>query len=243
MARFKVGDRVKIKKSCTRCVAGEICTLAMGAWNGDCADELFARSDSPNKGNCSCESNWELITTSPVYTKIEPKVGERYRVLKTMQGDKHLPYTTKGTILEIIEDDETENRRIKATNGKTKTWLWNDQLTTEYLELVEGVRGYKPDVLVYDEVIDSWKVSTNACIGVDTAGEPTFIKKVTNKTMKALKKLTQSKEDRTLEKTGYIDECGELTAKTTDILLALLFKEKKTDLVKMAEEELKEDKE
>lgn len=63
---------------------------------------------------------------------------------------------------------------------------------------------------------------------------------VENMNITSLAKRLLSKEDRTLIRAGYLTSDLELTTKGKGELLSLLFFEKKSELVKLAEEELKE---
>ena len=63
---FKEGDIVKIKRDCSKCLAGEIGVLKYGSYkNNGSTDELFAITENVKHlnegGGCSCKENWELI--------------------------------------------------------------------------------------------------------------------------------------------------------------------------------------
>lgn len=66
MAKFKVGDKVRIKSDCSGCLRDDICALRDGNYKGDQKGVLFAISKNKHlmetgKG-CLCQENWELVT-------------------------------------------------------------------------------------------------------------------------------------------------------------------------------------
>jgi len=90
--KFKVGDKVKIKQDCSRCIAGEICTLKRGEIDGKTLNDIYARNERVEKlgsSGCSCENNWELVEEE----KQEPV--EPLRPEPRFQVGQVLKYTPK----------------------------------------------------------------------------------------------------------------------------------------------------
>lgn len=77
---------------------------------------------------------------------------------------------------------------------------------------------------------------------VQLAAEPIKTINLKTKMTNFIKKLTQSAADKTLEKAGFINSCGELTSTGQSALTSLVFQEKKDALVKLAEEVIAEEK-
>lgn len=102
--KFKVGDKVKVKRPCSNCKVGEVYTLYYGYTDGAYLEELCARhKDSGPDVGCGCESNWELVTEQLSEQPHKFKVGD------TVIGNDPDRYGTtklgwKGKVQEVKED-------------------------------------------------------------------------------------------------------------------------------------------
>lgn len=66
MRKFKVGDRVKIKKYCSGVKVGEKFKLYLD--NG----KLWAGKSGYGSTRCHCQNNWELIENKPKMKIVTP---------------------------------------------------------------------------------------------------------------------------------------------------------------------------
>lgn len=75
---FKIGDKVRVKVSCSGAIAGEIYELTYGDANGANNDELWAwkggRLSMQGNSGCHCQDNWELITSKQNMNKLTSKL-------------------------------------------------------------------------------------------------------------------------------------------------------------------------
>jgi len=75
MGKFRVGDKVRIKRYCSGCKPGDICKLKYEIRPGDIRDTLFAVTKN-GKGTCNCRGNWELISISKEIAKLKKQIKE-----------------------------------------------------------------------------------------------------------------------------------------------------------------------
>lgn len=60
MAKFKIGDRIRMKSSCTGAIKEEEYALTMDA----CCGDLKLKTYILGQHGCSCSNNWELVSES-----------------------------------------------------------------------------------------------------------------------------------------------------------------------------------
>lgn len=68
--KFNVGDKVRIKNSCSGAIAGNVYELQWGSTGGKFKNELWARDKEVRNCGCSCQYNWELVTNKNNMTKL-----------------------------------------------------------------------------------------------------------------------------------------------------------------------------
>jgi hypothetical protein len=245
MAIFKKGDRVRVLNT------GGIGDLSVGqVWtvknvmNG-CIGGLEGLRDN----NWYFNNDWFVLFSEPQYKPITPKVGERYRVLKSGQHFK------QGKIIIIDRQDPSGEWWGKGTaciNGGF------NYLTTEYLELMEEPEGRwlvkgmleqaKSSQLWLNAIQEQQERNHSGTsfrgymMGMDFAQEP-IKQSITTKAMNFIKSALLSKEDKTLIKAGYLNDDLSLTSTGKSALEFITFTANKKQLVTMAEEALAEDKE
>jgi hypothetical protein len=218
MAKFSKGQKVKrINNSWNGVVAGQTYTIAQDTDGGS-----VVLLEKP--GYSYMNSAYELIS-EPHYTKINPKVGEKYRVLKEIPGVGFNP----GDKIEYIH--KTSFVRIP---GGMSQWINEEQLTTEYLELIAEPEKVNLSPFTNPDWYPGFQT--------EIEDEP-INKSIIQKSMSFIKRLTQSADDKALLKARFTDDCGNLTSRGQEALTSLVFAEKKADLVKLAEEVIAEEKE
>jgi len=249
MRKFKVGDRVVANSSCSGVIKGREYTVKNGYFGGSHTDKLCIWDETNTKGDgCDC-GTWTLVEAQ--YQPITPKVGEQYRVVKKYQGAGSIKV---GDILTFISKGadgfcEWERDHTTYTPG-----TYTQILTTEYLELVEENQFFTVPNNYFEGLVNAISISTSGTDGIPatvitpgyhyyTSGAPAepIKQSLITKTMNFIKKLTQSAADKSLEKAGFINSCGELTSLGQSALTSLVYQEKKDDLVKLAEEVIAEE--
>ena len=238
MAKFKKGDRVRaINASCGwgGVKKGDI---------GVVVDEHLA--DFPDHKMWSYEDgDLELIT--PQYKPITPKVGDRYRVVKEIESNVDDNGWGRGEIVEV----KGLSSGAVCFSWKEQLTLWTKSkecLTTEYLEPVEEKPTIKVPHGFYDKlkpIMISGDLYKDMPLYTLKRGEITKIKKpnTITKMTNFIKKLTQSADDKVLEKARFMDSCGELTSIGSNALESLVFADYKEKLVALAKEVVAEEKE
>jgi hypothetical protein len=250
MAKFKVGDKVRRThhNSNGGIMFGDIATVA-GYENSD----LLLDEYTADVGCGYSDSYFELLT--PQYTTITPKVGEKYRVLKTLLGWADLQ-EAKGL---------PQNITIESVDGDgdfmcvEHDWRFSHKCsTTEYLELVsEPEKKYikVPDgyfanmpIFVTNELcaeqvenMRAGKIIKTDLRDIRSYPEP-INQSIIKKTMNFIKKALLSKDDKNLIKAGYMDDNMNLTNRGREALEFIIFTENKAKLVEMAEAQIAEDK-
>lgn len=236
MAKFREGDRVKhsTKGAGTVLYIAHTGNIGVEYDNWNKGHDLYAYPESQckvmKKDSCYFEvpTSIELITD---YQPITPKAGERYRVLKQCPQSNQ---RRLGKVFTISEIDRTDTPVMDTE----RNWYKKEWFTTEYLELVEEPSN---KATPYPSMVDAIKAGGIIWLSDDSTvvelnKQPNLKTKMTN----FIKKLTQSADDKTLEKAGFMDSCGELTGTGSDALESLIFAEKKADLVKLANEMIAE---
>lgn len=196
------------------------------------------------------EGDLELIS-SPQYTPITPKVGEKYRVLKSFEQSNE-QYSI-GDVLVYVGEFGPPHARYSFDTPRNNSWNINQRYhTTEYLELVEEPA---PTQLTTGKgFLSSTKLSdlpANQTITVVDNGrmhwtmteEEPINQSIIKKTMNFIKKSLLSKDDKNLIKAGYMDDNMNLTSRGREALEFITFTENKAKLVEMAEAQIAEDKE
>jgi hypothetical protein len=167
-------------------------------------------------------------------------------VVKNLKGDNLKDIgPRKGEYVEVNLIDNSK-RSTRVNDG---IWIWNQELTTEYLELVEepkeececGGSGECQHECHFITSMHSHECD-GTCQKCEAKSEP-IKQSIIKKSMSFIKRLTQSSDDKALLKARFTDDCGNLTSRGHEALTSLVFAEKKTDLVKLAEEVIAEDKE
>lgn len=232
MAKFKKGDRVRrIGDDCRGVVKGGVYTIS------EDIDEGSAVYITEIPGYGFMNSAFKLLTE---YTPITPKVGEMYRVLKPLVG-----WTGLGTAYKC--GDIVTIRGIERCRDFTTVnhhWSFSkDNLTTEYLELVEEPRYMKAEFAI-EPVFATIKPGQIIKADLkDTSVTPEPIKKtIIQKTMNAFKKALLSADTKTLIKAGYMDsETLELTSKGQDALNFIVYEKYQKELVAAAAADIREE--
>jgi len=223
-----------------------------GKWEG-WTDDLSWYQQQTEYENYNYINASDLIT-EPQYHPITPKVGEKYRVVKTVSTDH--PYISQGNTFVVSKIDESS---IPVCD-ENDYWYANSYLTTEYLELVEEPKfgAYGCTVAKYDDApsfepmtINSENINLIMNQAIEKLQKQSHSmyqtepinKSIIQKSMSFIKRLTQSSDDKALLKARFTDDCGNLTSRGQEALTSLVFAEKKADLVKLAEEVIAEEKE
>ncbi len=108
---FSVGDIVKIKDSCSGCIANQVTTLVRGD-DGD----LWALTSDEVKG-CSCTSNWELTT--------EKVPRESVPVIKMINDGGMIRSYGFGSHYQMFNDEVGEFNGFKTYQTMPKETLTN----------------------------------------------------------------------------------------------------------------------
>lgn len=61
MSKFKVGDKVRMKKDCSGNKAGQVYEVHYGTVYGFEKDRLYAWNETTTDCGCSCQDKWELV--------------------------------------------------------------------------------------------------------------------------------------------------------------------------------------
>ena len=109
-AEFKKGDRVRIKKNCSGTKAGEECILG---YDGADDKDLYALGKD---GSCSCEGNWELVTSAKRPFEVGDKV---VAVAAETWGWGPVKYGDVG----IIGSIESGNNRYEINFNSMRGWV------------------------------------------------------------------------------------------------------------------------
>lgn len=190
----------------------------------------------------------ELIT-SPQYTKITPKVGEKYRVIKNG------PNFSQGVTITIKRYD---NRLGEwwPTDGACLNGSIN-YLTTEYLELVEEPKGrilgkgMTESSESAQEWVNMWQTAVERqmmgtpfrpMVFHDLDPEESLITKTKKYMTNIYRQARMSAEEKVLYKAGYINEDGTPTGKGQEANAFITFQANQKELVKMAQAEIDEEK-
>lgn len=241
MAEFKVGDRVKvIANEQYEGIIYPIGTTGVVSRGNDEPGygQGTIRVRIEGKESILWTNRCELITDTPTYKPITPKVGERYKVIKKFRDNHFVDLNSIYTIREVVPGE-----KCLSTNGflfQSHSTDSQNYLTTEYLELVE-----EPARKMTQVPRAHWtSLDFRLNMGLDTAHiEPQPIKQsITTKAMNFIKSALLSKEDKTLIKAGYLNEDLLLTSTGKSALEFIVFTANKKQLVTMAEEALAEEK-
>jgi hypothetical protein len=119
---FKVGQKVKIKKDCTCCKKGEICTLHLGTKEGSDKSTLFAWGKGL-RANCSCKNNWELFREKGmkvmfivIYDRVDRDPTEKFYSRKELDEWLELARNDKDVVYDSIEIYEVGKQyNVKVT--------------------------------------------------------------------------------------------------------------------------------
>jgi hypothetical protein len=214
MAKFKKGDRVRTTSDHKKPI-GTLATITQN--DSSVPNLIWDDGDEGYIGECDLK----LVTDTPTYQPITPKVGEKYRVLKEFIDSHNLRI---GGFYEIKTVRPGEY--CETTSGFALQNLPNDRqnyLPTEYLELVEE--------------------PVRTCFGFEVVVSDEPIKQsIITKSMNFIKSALLSKEDKTLIKAGYLNDDLSLTSTGKSALEFITFTSNKKQLVTMAEEALEEKK-
>ena len=130
MAKFKVGDRVRVKRDCSGAIKGEIYTLTMGSRNGNGMDALWAG------GRCNCQYNWILVEGKRGRPKKE-KPNQFIAIYDENDEDPVKEFKTRKELMawlkEAYENEDIINSSIKVAEIKN----WFDISTTFRLKKVK----------------------------------------------------------------------------------------------------------
>ena len=260
MAKFKIGDQVRIvakdKNNTTGWKGGNYDWHKPETFNGLVGYIVEIGGTRPyqvheRKGSTSgtnylglyADHEIELLTE---YTPNTPKVGDRYRVLKDMPGYKTFGRCKKDRIVTLYTDHNLttdEHRPLWVTDdfGVGYNLAAND-LTTEYLELVEEPRYMKAefDIEPVFTTIKQGQIIKADLKDISVTPEP-IKKTIIQKTMNAFKKALLSVDTKTLIKAGYMDdETLELTNKGQQALNFIVYEKYQKELVAAAEADIAE---
>jgi hypothetical protein len=190
------------------------------------AGEIRFEEYTADVANCGlyAPTYYELIS-EPHYTKLKPKVGEKYRVVKKIPAVGFNP----GDKIDYIH----QTSFVRIPDGMSQ-WINEEQLTTEFLELITEPEKVNLSPFTNPDWYPGFQT--------EIEDEP-INKSIIQKSMSFIKRLTQSADDKALLKARFTDDCGNLTSRGQEALTSLVFADKKADLVKLAEEVIAEEKE
>lgn len=236
MAKFKVGDKITMRSDAAY-FPGE--TVEIKSVDKHDTHMTYYGTN----GSRECWVRTKGIKEAEPYRPITPKVGERYRVVKHVIGHAEPGFITTMT------RQRDKIYFFKDTSGVDMPYR-KEHLTTEYLELVEEPKMTAQAMMYGGCVLKNMghgkivPVDLHAYrIGESPIEESINKPSLTQNIMSFIKRATMSKEDKTLTKAGFLDSCGDLTSKGRDALTSILFTEKKTSLVALAQEVIDEQKE
>ena len=239
MAKFKKGDRV-------RCIVGTTGSLEQihkgyqGVVDESHSNMPYVVWDNPEANRmeagkaCICSDQIELITPAGTYTKLTPKVGDRFRVVKEYGVSPSLKKGNTITHTGVVPPDLYE---WKVEGSDEKRGTFDTFLTTEYLEPVEegGCGAEAPTTKEeWEEIMEG--------------SEPTIKttkQSIMNKLTSALKKAL-SKDLQALYKTGIINGGLELSGAGREAYTNAMFsnggdhKAAVAEMVEAAKEEIEE---
>lgn len=157
MSKFKVGDRVRPKFSCSGVEEGKIYTVKNGFKDGENSDQLAIWDEDSGNG-CTCQSNWELIEEQKF------NVGD----VIVSSGDGVYSITTKsinfvGKVTKIL--DNGESILVKVIECDSITEIGTEYtIRSKYFELqtpkktlikgnmdIDEIKEFPKDVLVKAE--------------------------------------------------------------------------------------------
>lgn len=191
----------------------------------------------------------ELIT-SPQYTKITPKEGEKYRVVK-------YPKVWHGEIVEELGCITIRQDERGVVHNKRWYVMHKDCFTTEYLELVEEPKGrilgkgMIESLESAQEWVNMWQAEVERqmmgtpfrpMIFQDLEPEESLITKTKKYMTNIYRQARMSAEEKVLYKAGYINEDGTPTSKGQEANAFITFQANQKELVKMAQAEIDEEK-
>jgi hypothetical protein len=259
MAKFKVGDKVRrIDSDVFQLKVGDNVTIIEVLSKNQTLQGIQAYLIKEHTGQYR-EDRFELIQP---YTKIEPKVGERYRVLKEVKDNIDRIFST-GTILKALDERNNDGwAPVQRWCSDELDLIHHDvnnmhYLTTEYLELVEeecsecdgsGECQHASHFTDCNTSCDCDDRICQKCFGEPfkrfSESHPEEFNKqpLTTKIMNRIKKALLSKDDKTLIEAGYLDSDLDLTSRGKNALEFILFTANKEELVKMAQADLDEQK-
>jgi hypothetical protein len=238
--KFEVGQKVKVvgsSRNNLKTELGELMGIKKGSSYTNCwvvqSPDFFEENETITGEKYKntqfvAETDLELIS-SPQYTPITPKVGEKYRVVKEVDDGSGGVSQEKrpGDIVTITVADDGSHRCTLTDKG----WFNRDELTTEYLELVEEPEPNctfmgKP-LFVTDEQVEKLSHGSIIRMGVDFGYEPQQINKPKKLTLmqaltKELKKLLSPRLQK-FYKVEYIDRGLELTSTGRTVYINALF--------------------
>ena len=186
MARFSIGDRVKVIKlsqltGSSDCEIGSVGTVMQEDTKPWCKmDGINSTSDADGFEGCCAHHEDDLELVKENNQKI--KAGDEVRILKDNDCNGLFKI---GEIRKVVALDGN-GYRVAYGNGEDDDFY----MTKDEIELVES----------------------------------TTIKNITSKTMNYIKKLTQSKADKALEKAGFLNDCGDLTSEGKAALESLAYR-------------------
>lgn len=184
--------------------------------------------------NLNIEEDILELITEPTYQKIEPKVGEKYRVVKTHPNSNlsRLNIGREYTVDKRITGDTFVHFVLDGIQV-SETYF-----TTEYLEKVEEQQSSTP---YYDHSAALYRVDLAMVDNYETPKHYTTMQRLTSALKRAL-----SKEKQTLYKAGYINGGLELSGTGREQYVNALFqndgdhKKAVAEMVAAAEEEINE---
>lgn len=192
----------------------------------------------------TCDQDYLELIEPEGYTKLHPKEGDKFRVLKDMPGEDSYGQCPVGTTVivdtEYLKKNNSETHPFwaRCSNGNTYHVAARD-LTTEYLEPVEEEEEKKG----WDTFTISQEEYAARAVYISDAYTPDkpIKQSIIKKTMNTFKKALLSADTKTLIKAGYMyDESLTLTHDGKEALNFILFEANKKALIDSAKEVIKE---
>lgn len=251
MAKFKIGDKVKIVSEGDNLYHRLKVGMTGIVAEDSTAPFVFLDGMTGDNGWCVAEDSLELIIkTTPKF-----KVGDMVRHVKSSKF--HTAWSERNVDAKFEVKTRGENTNYgwwySGTNGEC-AYSYDLELVPETTEPQYTQLHPKDKAKFVTGGIGHWHIDAGATISngyietldrykfyqtTEPIKKPNTITKMTN----FIKKLTQSADDKALEKAGFVDTCGDLTRTGNEALTSFVFAEKKEALVKLANEMIAEAKE
>lgn len=128
--KFNEGDKVKIKRNCSGCIAGRVYELQYGNNNGYHSNQLWASIGKlESGGGCHCQGNWEKVETK-IETKF--KIGDKVRIVKRFKENNSGNGKEMG-IGYILNESSAGGFHPKQYDGQSLWSVWAKRERGDYI--------------------------------------------------------------------------------------------------------------